>query len=89
MDHMDHLGPYRGARGTGERRETFPNQNLRKERDECLRASICRVKRFLDVLREQNVSLQTFCKVIVVSQETFFFKASLRREKRNDDQSLS
>ena len=30
MDRMDHLGPYRGARGTGERRETVPSQNLRK-----------------------------------------------------------
>ena len=89
MDYMDYLGPYHGARWTTERRETFPSQNLRKERDECLRASICRLKRFLNVLREQNVSLQTFCKVIVVSQETFIFKASLRREKRNDDQSLS
>lgn len=72
MDHMDQLGPYRGARGTGERRENVPSQNLRKERDYCLRASICRLKRSLNILREQNVSLQTFCKVIVVSQETFF-----------------
>ena len=66
-------GPYHGARGTGERRDTFPNQNRRKERDECLRASICRLKRFVNVLREQNVSLQTFCKVIVVSQGNFLF----------------
>ena len=74
MDHMDHLGPYHGAKGTGERRETFPSQNLRKERDECLRASICRLKRLLNVLREQNVSLPTFWKVIVVSQGNFLFK---------------
>ena len=32
------------------------------------------MKRFLNVLREQNVSLETFCKVNVVSQETFFLK---------------
>ena len=36
--------------------------------------SICRLKRFLNVLREQNVSLQTFWKVIVVSQGNFLFK---------------
>ena len=33
MDYMDYLGPYHGARWTTERRETFPSQNLRKEKD--------------------------------------------------------
>ena len=35
---------------------------------------MCRLKRFLDVLRKKNVSLQTFRKVIVVAQENFLFK---------------